>query len=358
MKRIHVLTGGFKGANGSAFLYPFVRHRRALLDVGLDVKILTKAGGSTANCDLLFVDSKYFRVRTAADQDLLLSLLSEFAESTMLWWFDTTDSTGTLQSKHLDVVSRYYKAQLLRDRSLYTSGLYGDRIYSDYYHRAFGIDDKDTPRVGPPLTDAQLAKLHVSWNSGMGDYSLRGALYARAYARTKFRPLIRAPRRWTPPSQSREFPLSGRFGIGHRRATVRYQRQRIRDLIGEQVSTHKISRRKFLEELRHSFAVVSPFGWGEITLRDFEIFINGGLLIKPDMSHLETWPPLYENHETYLGFRWDFSDLNETIDWVQSNLAEAEEIAIEGQRNYKAFLADPWGQEQFVMRLHAMVSTI
>ena len=46
---------------------------------------------------------------------------------------------------------------------------------------------------------------------------------------------------------------------------------------------------------------LSPFGWGEIGARDFEIFINGSLLIKPDMSHLETygtfinlWKPLFQ----------------------------------------------------------------
>ena len=36
--------------------------------------------------------------------------------------------------------------------------------------------------------------------------------------------------------------------------------------------------------------VISAFGLGEIILKDFETFLTGGMLMKPDMSHMETWP--------------------------------------------------------------------
>ena len=47
--------------------------------------------------------------------------------------------------------------------------------------------------------------------------------------------------------------------------------------------------------------------------RDFEIFINGSLLIKPDMSHLETYPNFYKPMETFVPTRWDFEDLEDKI---------------------------------------------
>ena len=46
--------------------------------------------------------------------------------------------------------------------------------------------------------------------------------------------------------------------------------------------------------------------------RDFEIFINGSL-IKPDMSHLETYPDFYKPMETFVPTRWDFEDLEDKI---------------------------------------------
>ena len=49
--------------------------------------------------------------------------------------------------------------------------------------------------------------------------------------------------------------------------------------------------------------------------------MTGAVLVKPDMSHLETLPDLYRPGETYLPVRWDFSDLG---DVVGSALADAD----------------------------------
>jgi len=37
----------------------------------------------------------------------------------------------------------------------------------------------------------------------------------------------------------------------------------------------------------------------------------GSLLVKPDMSHVRTWPDIFVPHETYVPVSWDFSDLEE-----------------------------------------------
>jgi hypothetical protein len=57
--------------------------------------------------------------------------------------------------------------------------------------------------------------------------------------------------------------------------------------------------------------VLSPFGWGEVCFRDFEAIISGSLLLKPDMSHLKTWPDVYIPYETYIPLKWDGSDIKE-----------------------------------------------
>ena len=54
--------------------------------------------------------------------------------------------------------------------------------------------------------------------------------------------------------------------------------------------------------------MLSPFGWGELCLRDYEAVLGGALLLKPDMSHLETWPDVFVPHDTYAPFDWDATD--------------------------------------------------
>ena len=81
--------------------------------------------------------------------------------------------------------------------------------------------------------------------------------------------------------------------------------------IGFSRSNRRVSRSQFYNELEVSRAALSPFGYGEINIRDFECFSRGVLLIKPDVSHLETFPSFYQNTETYVPFRWDFSDFDD-----------------------------------------------
>jgi hypothetical protein len=47
--------------------------------------------------------------------------------------------------------------------------------------------------------------------------------------------------------------------------------------------------------------------------RDFEAAWAGALLVKPDMSHVETAPDLFVPDETYVPLQWDFEDLAAVI---------------------------------------------
>lgn len=41
------------------------------------------------------------------------------------------------------------------------------------------------------------------------------------------------------------------------------------------------------------------------------VVLCGSLLVKPDMSHVETDPDIFKPFETYVPVRWNFSDLHE-----------------------------------------------
>ena len=98
--------------------------------------------------------------------------------------------------------------------------------------------------------------------------------------------------------------------------------------------------RRYKHEMSNAKVVVSPFGWGEIGVRDFEAFIYGAALIKPDMSHLETWPDIFIPGETYQPIRWDFEDLEQVIDDLLSDSNRRIEIAAAGQKAYKRMISE------------------
>ncbi|MFH0839974.1 MAG: glycosyltransferase, partial [Candidatus Omnitrophota bacterium] len=83
---------------------------------------------------------------------------------------------------------------------------------------------------------------------------------------------------------------------------------------------------------------VSPFGLGEISCRDFEVIINGALLYKQNMSHLETWPPLYADEKTYVSFSWDLSDFEDKLKALLKDEDRILRISKEAQRIYEYYL--------------------
>ena len=106
-----------------------------------------------------------------------------------------------------------------------------------------------------------------------------------------------------------------------------------------------------MRELRQSKVVLSPFGWGEITLKDFEVFLTGGMLMKPSMDHMQTWPNFYEKDVTYLSHDWDLADLEERIDQAVSNAPDRLAIARAGQERYAEHTSGKSAAEKFVAHL-------
>ncbi|HIK88625.1 MAG TPA: hypothetical protein EYG09_03090, partial [Dehalococcoidia bacterium] len=132
--RINVLTPGFTTSNGSAFLFPFVVHRNTLRQAQFDVRFVNRHAPNIAECDVLAIDSKEFRTDWGeSSSNATFDLISSFRKPGLkLVWFDTTDSSGTLQSKVFPTVDKYLKSQIIADKSRYTGKIYGGRIISHY----------------------------------------------------------------------------------------------------------------------------------------------------------------------------------------------------------------------------------
>ncbi len=338
MTKVHLLSPGFTTPNGRAFLFPLKVWRRALRDRGISISIFDRDTVALSDCDVLLVDSKFHRDRWLNETPKIVDEFANWAEKCRVVYCDTTDSSGWLQTELFPVVHVYAKAQLLRDRSRYQSPMYGHRPFTDYYHRKYDVIDAQ-PEWSRAVDDpAHLRKLRVSWNSGLADYSLMGPARMALHGRIPLNGLLHFPQRFRKPETHRPRDLSCRFGSSYPRASVSFQRQMIQKRMAGRMDTSKVSRRRYFEELSTSKAVISPFGYGEITLKDFEVFFTGGILIKPDMSNIETWPDLFRGGQTMLAHDWDLSDFDAVLETAISDYKSTIAIARAGQNEYRRHL--------------------
>lgn len=363
MTDVHILTDGFETPNGRAFLFPVLRYRDRLRKEGIHVSVYEDYTPGLKDCDVLILDSKYYIDWWGGKEEELFEELASFADAVeRVLWFDTSDSTGHLQTPVLDHVDGYYKNQLLADRREYTEPLYGQRLFTDYYHRRHDVTDRNESYLDP-VEDRYLDKLHVSWNFGLADHSLLRPLVYRmskrlpswAFDKLPWDRYFGAPGYWTAPERERRTDLSARFGTTYDRETIEYQRELAETILSDYADTDFVGRWAYWRELRDSKLVVSPFGWGEPCYRDFEAFLAGCILVKPRMDHLETWPPVYEEGETMISVSWDLDDLGSTVESTLDDYEENRDIAERGQERYRRYLVGEEAGSAFVDRFSGIV---
>lgn len=354
-KTIHIWSGGFETPNGAAFAMPLIKFRRSLKDAGYDVRMFYKDVPILADCDYLFIDSKVFKHHWARDFDGTLERIAALNTRVPVIWCDTGDSTGTFLGQVLPHVHRYLKAQVLRDKREYMREHHGSRIWAEYYHQKYDVTD-DEPYLAHLVADPMdLEKIGVSWNSGMMNYGIIGPYLQRLRSHMPLDSMLHFARRINGADDSRTLDITCRMGIPYSRASMRYQREQVRARLKDHLPTDKLKRRAYFDEMANSKICVSPFGLGEITLKDFECFLTGSALLKPDMSHMNTWPNVYEAGVTYIAHDWDLTDLQERIDWALTHDSERVTIAHEAQTRYCRYTCDKGANEHFVNHFEGVV---
>jgi hypothetical protein len=235
-------------------------------------------------------------------------------------YVDTNAGTECQQAFLLPWVDLYFKRQVFRDRDLYRHTFTGNKIYSDFYQRRYGVSDPETPATLPPVADADLHKIRLWWSILVGAYPLRPWRGRTAQVLWTLggvpaaRLCLSRPRFERLPEP--DLPVChARFGFDGYRPTVGYQRRLFLDIAKSDrafLAGH-VPRRQYRAEMRRARGVLSPFGWGEVCYRDAETVLAGAVLFKPDMSHVETWPDLYRPDETYVPLAWDGSDVTAQV---------------------------------------------
>ncbi len=349
---IHVLTQGFKSPNGAGFLYPILFHKRKLADLNLEIKLFYQASRTLRCCDIIIIDSKYYSKRWTEDKanETIEEIELMKEDGAKIIYADISDSAGVVHLKMLSAVHLYIKNQIYKDKALYMKPLYGYRLFSDYVHHHHDIRDAHEAYSEAPKDKKQLDKIHVGWNSGLSNHGMLG--YYLQFFIEKLNPYFPLvyPNKKKYNYDTRKNDLQARFNTNYNRNSVAYLRKIIEKHISSKYhvgETKKLKRFSYFRELCTTKIILSPFGLGEITLKDFEVFITGGVLVKPDMSHMQTWPNFYIENETVIFHQWDLLDFDDKLDDLLCNPLKAKSIAQNGQENYFQFINDTFAGEKF-----------
>jgi hypothetical protein len=238
--------------------------------------------------------------QTPAELQAIVALLRERNPRATLAFLDLCAPTDLRFAASIgSQVDFYVKKHVLRDRGAYARPTLGDTNLTDWYGRYYG---EDLPPTHFALPDGFMSKLLVGPSFVTAPYML-----PRLSAVASF-----------PGGGRRRYDLHARLGgIGTRNwyEKMRTDAQaKVRALQGVRVTPDGfVGKRAYMRELAASSICFSPFGYGEVCWRDYEAVFSGALLIKPDMSHLETIPDVFVPHETYVPLQWDFADLPEVV---------------------------------------------
>ena len=298
--------------------------------IDYDVSDLKKQSGN-----LLILVRKYHS-GTVPDHVIADDLNGARENFDKIVYFDDSAAASVVLFNVFPFVDEYWKRSSLKDSSLYSKEFYGGHLFSDYYHGRYDIEDGDMAYTNQTCEEWMLEKLKVAWNIGAGAYPInRFSILNKHYFYVRkistalsilpsvslIRPAVRAYVSGMKEELQKEVSLCGkdrkisaRFIASGYRNSIGFQRKLlIESMHGRDIFLQGLlSKWDFVQESSHVYSMLSPFGWGEICYRDFEAVLGGAYLIKPDMSHINTWPNIYQEG-MYHSLNWDVSDMDELV---------------------------------------------
>lgn len=339
--------------------HPYYRWRNQFKKNGIKLHLFFNHNDKgLRDADHLIIHSRYFATgwqniskRTEQNQAELAHFLTQVKKSIgKIIWFDEADSSGSSDFPIIPYVDVFAKKQLLKDTSYYTlqNGDNDLRIWLNSLQRT-------KPTLFEPCPVEHLHKLRVAWNLGTVDYRYYPKRFNKLSNFLSYK--LYYPR-ITKVEAERDLDLGFRGSIKYDDGSmISHQRNVVLKILKElnlkvvagQGRVHKL---QYLKELSRSKVSISPFGFGEICYRDFEIFNAGSLLIKPSMEHISTYPDVYLPNKTYIPVSWDLSDLEEKLKESLSNYSTVKHIATSGQENFLKIINDP---EFLVKRVNALI---
>ena len=362
--KVNILHSNLKvNGNELAFLFPLkFNAKRLKVDYGITCRYFKNITDSLYECDVLIISSwiigREFKWWAGSRNKIYNFLETAKSKVKKIIWFDISDSTGTTQFLVLPYVDTYLKCQILSDKSQYLKTEYANRVFTGYYNKKFNVLDNDPgeSHLGIAPSKEDLEKIKVGWNTGLANYRCYAAYWSifSHYLNGFDLPLF-YPIRWVSPKSQRNINYSCRVGYSYERNTVAFQRKEIASILRDKISVKKLKRKEYFTEIENSKICISPFGLGEITLRDFEIIISGSAIFKANCDHMETWPNLFVKDRTYLYYKWDLSDFEEKLEDYCKKPELVIDVANNCQKIYKDLLTTKNGYYQFCDRFSKLI---
>ena len=353
MKIIFLRSFPYKSKVEFDFLFPIFVCKNYFKSLGYEILIKSKLKESLADCDILCVLSSCLRYNSNIPQ--YMTRLEEIIKlSQKTYFFDISDSAGILYEDGLEMFDLYYKKQINKDKSLYTNSSMKDPRFhvNKYINNDNTKNDNDNriknySHVNPEIIN----NIRISWNVGLGDYRTIISQHNLLNKYILFLQTNVLGRKISLPNyrfRYQKFPIGKRtldiiscFNSynNQKNKPIFLHRKQTSNIVNELENKYSIvkgffPKHQYYKYLQNSKIGISPFGWGEITWKDFEIFLNGLILLKPTMNHLSTWPNYFVENKTYIPYEWDTINLKETIERLFDDIYLFEEIATQGQKNY------------------------
>lgn len=322
--KLHLIGRGYTGVTGDQ-IEGFEMYRHDLRSqLGLEVSRgdlfnLRDIEHEVRNCtaDVVMVMTGF--TEDAAELTAMFQRLYERSRRPKLVYLDYFAQTSSPYFGILPYVDRYVKRQILRDRSRYHEVFRGGYVFTDWYTQQYGYDLNGW-NFGSPIDPKYMDRLVVGWSLGVR------ATYRRTLA----------AHRWVGKRVGRrKYDVNARLGLQKRPQREWYEDYRERSQAAVErlraryslTPTARIDRWKYMLELNDSKIIFSPFGWGELCYRDYEAVCWGAVLMKPSMSHVEVYPNIFTEGETYVPLAWDAADLESQVEACVSNPKQAERLA-------------------------------
>lgn len=327
--RVAVVTMGSSSTCLESFA-PLFRHRRRFRDEGRVVfrsawvdHEAVRLPRWVGAADVVLLQSNHF---VPTSQGLrLVDAARRACPAAPILYYDGDDDAGVAWPEVVAGCDLVVKNHLYRDRDWYRREFVGKSNLTDHVARVHGVDFADDPYPrSRPLAPATIDRLWLGWNLACSETARR---FAGTPAPLAARPAELTLRATIPPSWLA--PLR-RPAVDALRALA----GRRRVVFGEQ----RVDHAAYCAELLASRACLSPFGHGEVCFRDFEAVLAGCLLVKPDMSHLETKPDVYRDGVTCAEVRWDWSDLEQVVGPLLDDLDRAARIVAAARAALEPFL--------------------
>lgn len=364
MIRANIFSAPLRTLNQAGFILPLLRNQQLFKQYGITFSVYSDLKRFlTKGADVVLTDSRTIQQLFNEDKSAIIDLLTQMRNSARLLFFDLEDSSGTGFFWLLPHVDKYCKAYVYRDRTLYCKEHYAGRIWPDYYHKAFGVSDSSPRENAIVKSPSDLKKIHHGYLLGLLDFtsvrpwsrSLRNFEFQRRLGLLSKVSRDPPTHRVAQPHRPRHRDISCRINMALRRESLAFHRTLIAKTLGTRTDMHKISLPLYMNEMKDSKVVISPFGWGEINLpRDYEVAVAGAILMKPQFDHLETFPPIFDRHTTVF-FDWDCSDLNSKITTILRHHDDYIPMAQELQRRYMRYVFTYDGALDFVKHVKELL---